>query len=175
MGSEVDMESESKRERTLFRRNQGLWATGAGRDVDRCSCVAGCECRVVWSTGPLAGLVCNGIDIARICYRRAPAGTVVRLSATREGEMVRFRVADEGHGVPEGDAQKIFDKFHQVDSSDSRSHGGSGLGLAIARHMVSQHGGRLWLEGNPRGGAVFWELPMAPIHNTKGVGARVRP
>jgi PAS domain S-box-containing protein len=106
----------------------------------------------------------------------APAGSVVRISAQRDGTMVRFQVSGEGRGVPESDVEKIFDKFQQVDSSDSRTHGCSGLGLAIARHVVGHHRGRIWVEPNPGGGAVFkLELPTTHTPEQEREKAPVRP
>ena len=57
-----------------------------------------------------------------------------------------------GRGIPTDKLESIFDRFQQVDASDSRQKGGTGLGLAICRTIVQQHGGRIWAEHNPFGG-----------------------
>ena len=61
--------------------------------------------------------------------------------------------------------ERIFEKFRQVDSSNTRANGGTGLGLAIAREIIEMHGGRIWVESTPGEGSTFrMELPVrAPI------------
>jgi signal transduction histidine kinase len=59
--------------------------------------------------------------------------------------------------------ESIFERFQQVDASDSRVRGGTGLGLAICRGIVHQHGGRVWAESTPNEGSTFYvELRSAP-------------
>ena len=64
-------------------------------------------------------------------------------------------VLDEGRGIPTDKLESIFDRFQQVDASDSRQKGGTGLGLAICRTIVQQHGGRIWAEHNRDRGSIF--------------------
>ncbi|MEX0271321.1 ATP-binding protein [Leptolyngbyaceae cyanobacterium UHCC 1019] len=68
---------------------------------------------------------------------------------------VVFRVRDEGQGIPADQLERIFERFQQVDSSDSRKKGGTGLGLAICRKIVEQHNGRIWVESVPGCGSTF--------------------
>lgn len=68
---------------------------------------------------------------------------------------VLCRVRDEGQGIPADKLESIFERFHQVDSSDSRKKGGTGLGLAICRKIIEQHGGRIWAESVPGQGSTF--------------------
>jgi PAS domain S-box-containing protein len=73
----------------------------------------------------------------------------------------RVLVADTGPGVPEADRQNIFEPFFQSDAGRSKV-GSTGLGLAICREIVSSHGGRIWVDDHPDGGAVFVvDLPLA--------------
>ncbi len=75
---------------------------------------------------------------------------------------VRVSVRDEGCGIPPGHLEKIFDRFSQVDASDTRARGGTGLGLAISKEIVDHHGGRIWAESVPGNGATFhFTLPVA--------------
>jgi signal transduction histidine kinase len=69
-------------------------------------------------------------------------------------------VADTGPGIPEQEQTRIFDQFHQVDSSLTNAKGGTGLGLAIAKQIVEMHGGRIWVESTLGKGSTFqMELP----------------
>jgi CheY-like chemotaxis protein len=83
-----------------------------------------------------------------------PDTTVTLSGIARETEFL-FCVADEGRGVPEEKLGTIFERFSQVDASDSRDKGGSGLGLAICRSIVNAHGGRIWAEVNEPAGTRF--------------------
>lgn len=88
--------------------------------------------------------------------RYTPRGGRITLGAERLGDRVRLRVSDTGPGVPPELREKIFDKFFRV-GRDGGAHrpGGVGLGLAIAREMVRAHGGQLWVDEEPGGGARF--------------------
>ncbi|MBI4126074.1 MAG: HAMP domain-containing histidine kinase [Deltaproteobacteria bacterium] len=68
---------------------------------------------------------------------------------------VRFTIEDTGIGIPEGKLEQIFEAFHQVDSSMTRSYGGTGLGLALARQFVELHGGTIWAESAEGKGTRF--------------------
>jgi signal transduction histidine kinase len=71
-------------------------------------------------------------------------------------------VWDSGPGVSDADKERIFDRFQQGRGAGSGPHG-TGLGLAIARRIATDHGGELWVEDRPSGGAVFvLTLPLPP-------------
>jgi PAS domain S-box-containing protein len=75
---------------------------------------------------------------------------------------IRFCVQDEGIGIPIDQLETIFDRFQQVDASNSRSQGGTGLGLTICRGIVQQHGGQIWVESQLGQGSRFYvTLPLA--------------
>jgi PAS domain S-box-containing protein len=89
-------------------------------------------------------------------------GSTVRLDARPDGPDVHFRVIDEGRGIPADKLDSIFDRFEQVDSSDSRQKGGTGLGLTISRGIVERQGGRIWVESELGvGTTVHFTLPAA--------------
>ena len=68
---------------------------------------------------------------------------------------------DSGRGIPPDRLEAIFERFRQVDASDSREKGGTGLGLAIARGIIEQHGGRMWAESAEGHGSTFhFTLPL---------------
>ena len=69
---------------------------------------------------------------------------------------ILFVVKDEGRGIPTEQLESIFERFHQVDASDSRQKGGTGLGLAICRNIVEQHGGKIWVESMVEKGSTFY-------------------
>jgi PAS domain S-box-containing protein len=96
----------------------------------------------------------------------SPPKSTIRVSIRRGDEGVTVSVIDEGRGVPADKLESIFDRFQQVDASDSRQKGGTGLGLAICRTIIHQHGGRIWAEQNGDRGSVFrFFLPdRATIH-----------
>ncbi|MCP9489579.1 MAG: ATP-binding protein [Solirubrobacteraceae bacterium MAG38_C4-C5] len=85
----------------------------------------------------------------------SPAGTAVLVCSGRRGGEVLFQVSDEGRGIPADKLDSIFQRFQQVDASDSREMGGTGLGLAICRAIVEQHGGRIWAESELGKGSTF--------------------
>jgi PAS domain S-box-containing protein len=70
-------------------------------------------------------------------------------------------VSDRGRGIPTDKLNAIFERFQQVDASDSRNHDGTGLGLAICRSIVQQHGGKIWVESTLGEGSTFYfTLPV---------------
>jgi PAS domain S-box-containing protein len=70
-------------------------------------------------------------------------------------------VKDQGRGIPPEKIDSIFERFQQVDASDSRNHDGTGLGLAICRSIVQQHGGQIWVDSNVGEGSTFYlTLPL---------------
>jgi PAS domain S-box-containing protein len=108
----------------------------------------------------LANLIANAIKFS-------PPGTEVHLRARRIDENeAEIQVRDQGRGVPEDKLESIFERFHQVDASDSRTMGGTGLGLAICRSIVTQHGGRIWATSTLGKGSIFhFTLPTRPASN----------
>ncbi|MDZ8189631.1 MAG: ATP-binding protein [Nostoc sp. ChiSLP02] len=77
---------------------------------------------------------------------------------TYPGNYVLITIQDEGRGIPEDKLQIIFERFQQVDASDSRNKGGTGLGLAICRNIVQQHNGKIWVQSNLGEGSTFYVL-----------------
>jgi PAS domain S-box-containing protein len=93
----------------------------------------------------------------------SPEGATVSVTLREGSSGVTLSVIDQGRGIPADKLDSIFDRFQQVDASDSRQKGGSGLGLAICRTIVKQHGGRIWAERNNVCGSTFRvALPFQP-------------
>jgi signal transduction histidine kinase len=104
-------------------------------------------------TQVLLNLVGNAIKFTE-------AGEVRVEVSTTDGAFL-VAVSDTGPGIAPAAQEKIFEEFHQVDSSSTRKKGGTGLGLSIAKRIVQMHGGRIWVESSPGKGSTFWfTLPV---------------
>lgn len=91
----------------------------------------------------------------------SPQGGIVEVTAVRRRDAVRISVTDHGKGVPESFQDKIFDKFAQADSSNTRNPGGTGLGLAISKEIVEQHTGQIgYKTQRGEGTTFFFDLPL---------------
>ncbi|NEO30729.1 MAG: PAS domain S-box protein [Symploca sp. SIO3C6] len=78
-----------------------------------------------------------------------------------EYNQIQFQVKDQGRGIPADKIESIFERFHQIDASDSRKKGGTGLGLAICRSIVEQHGGKIWADSTlGEGSSFYFTLPI---------------
>jgi PAS domain S-box-containing protein len=86
---------------------------------------------------------------------------------SRYSRKILFKVQDQGRGIPRDKLESIFERFKQVDASDSRKKGGTGLGLAICRSIVEQHGGQIWVESAlGKGSSFYFTLPMTEEEKT---------
>jgi len=105
----------------------------------------------------LTNLLSNAIKFS-------PPGTEIHLRSRRiDANEAEIQVRDQGRGIPADKLESIFERFHQVDASDSRAMGGTGLGLAICRSIIAQHGGRIWATSIPTKGSTFhFTLPAVP-------------
>ena len=103
----------------------------------------------------LTNLVDNAI-------KYSPDGGHVYVLVTRLGNRIRFRVQDEGLGIPSAEQARIFEKFFRLDPHMTRGVGGTGLGLYICRELVQRMHGRIGVNSDGRSGSTFWvELPVA--------------
>lgn len=82
----------------------------------------------------LSNLVENAI-------KYSPEETSVTITVKQESKSIVFLVLDEGPGIPQGDRERIFERFYRVDKTRSREMGGTGLGLSIAKHVALIHDG----------------------------------
>lgn len=106
-------------------------------------------------------------NLLQNALRVAPDGSTVRVAATTIPGWVCFMVADQGPGVPQGDLQRIFQRYQQAAGrSETRASGEVGLGLWLARQIVETHGGLIWAENRNEGGARFcFALPADDRHD----------
>ncbi|HZR46940.1 MAG TPA: sensor histidine kinase KdpD [Candidatus Manganitrophaceae bacterium] len=103
------------------------------------------------------------INLLENALKYTPPGSPLELSAEFSDEEVTVALADRGQGIPPGEEERIFDKFYRTAPKRSR---GVGLGLAICKGIVAAHGGRIWVENRPGGGALFrFTLPLNGASN----------
>ncbi|MFN5657777.1 MAG: ATP-binding protein [Pseudanabaena sp.] len=103
----------------------------------------------------LTNLISNAIKFSSV------NGKVWLTAEKKLNNEVLFSVCDEGQGIPSDKLENIFERFQQVDSSDSRRKGGTGLVLTICRKIVEQHEGKIWAESILGQGSTFsFTLPL---------------
>jgi signal transduction histidine kinase len=96
----------------------------------------------------LTNLLSNGVKFW-------PAGGTLKVRVSADPDGVRVDVADRGPGIPPDEAEKVFEPFYRIESDRTRGVPGTGVGLSVSRGIVEAHGGRIWVEPNPGGGALF--------------------
>ncbi|MDH3639891.1 MAG: ATP-binding protein, partial [Gammaproteobacteria bacterium] len=90
----------------------------------------------------------------------SPPGGTVEISVSRHNGSLRVAVSDQGPGIPAEAHEQIFDKFFQVDRSDSREKHGTGLGLSICRAIIEELGGTIGFDPEaPVGATLYFDLP----------------
>jgi two-component system sensor histidine kinase KdpD len=98
------------------------------------------------------------INLIENALKYTPPGSPLEVTARAGDDEVTVEIADDGPGLAPGDEERAFEKFYRGSVAGA---GGAGLGLAICRGIVLAHGGRIWAENRPRGGAVFrFTLPI---------------
>jgi len=114
------------------------------------------------------------MNLVHNAIKFSPRGGQVQVAASGEGEgeWVTLAVRDSGPGIPAGEVDRIFDKFHQVKRNRGRGGAGSGLGLPISRQLVEMHGGRLTVESAVGQGSTFTVvLPLSAQAERAGEGS----
>jgi DNA-binding response OmpR family regulator/anti-sigma regulatory factor (Ser/Thr protein kinase) len=86
-------------------------------------------------------------------FKFTPDGGAVRVSVTSDDTMARIVVRDSGPGLPAGDLNRVFDRFHRAKTASS--HAGTGIGLALAKELVALHGGSIAVESEEGFGSTF--------------------
>jgi signal transduction histidine kinase len=138
---------------------RGLEAEAAARHVTLRAEIDGAGTRVLAAPEKVERVLYNLITNA---LRHTPSDGSVAIVVEPLAEEVRVSVEDTGEGLTTEAVRRMFDRFWRGDRARSRDRGGAGLGLAIARGLVEAHGGRIWAESGPHGGArVSFTLPKA--------------
>jgi signal transduction histidine kinase len=83
----------------------------------------------------------------------SPRGSPITLALRADATWVEVEVTDEGVGIPAGDVDHIFDRFHQLDAGSTRAAGG--IGLSLVRHFVEAHGGTVTVQSAVGEGSRF--------------------
>ena len=108
----------------------------------------------------------NSTVLIRASHVKSPVKRKGKKYHKHAREIIQIEVIDEGPGIPDEQLENIFERFKQVDTSDSRKKGGTGLGLAICRKIIEQHEGRIWAENNMNTGSSFYfTLPILSDRN----------
>lgn len=126
------------------------------------------DCRVNIDAVRLQQVLCNFLSNA---VKFSPIGAQVDVAVYQRKNWARVEVIDRGSGVPDEFRSRIFQKFSQADSSDTRQKGGTGLGLAISKELVERMSGTIGFESTPGQGATFYFcLPVGLSHNPQLLG-----
>ncbi|MGN6346568.1 MAG: sensor histidine kinase, partial [Candidatus Nitrosocosmicus sp.] len=87
---------------------------------------------------------------------------MVTVDRHEDGKSIKFSVYDNGPGIPAEEADNLFQKFYQIDTSETRKHSGTGLGLVICKGIIEAHGGKIWIDKEYTTGASFvFTIPLA--------------
>ena len=77
-----------------------------------------------------------------------------------DADKIEIFVQDDGPGIPSEALDRVFERFYRVDKARSREQGGTGLGLSIVKHIVQNHGGKVWVKSElGKGATFFFTLP----------------
>jgi signal transduction histidine kinase len=108
------------------------------------------------------------VNLVHNAVKFSPDGGEVTIRVRRGKGVLEGSVADRGIGIPRADRARVFERFYKVDRSRARgTTGGTGLGLAIVRHIVEQHGGRIWVDSEEGRGSTFtFTIPIAEVAAT---------
>jgi PAS domain S-box-containing protein len=111
----------------------------------------------------LRQILLNLLSNALKFTERGRVAVTVRRESQTGGDLLRFEISDTGIGIAAENRHLLFEKFSQVDRSDSRRFGGSGLGLAISRRLAETMSGTIGVTSGVGTGSVFWFTARLPL------------
>jgi heavy metal sensor kinase len=119
------------------------------------------EIAVKADRGILRQAILNLVDNA---IKYSPVESEIRMEVRKTSDSTaEISITDEGHGIPESEQARIFDRFYRTDEGRSRERGGAGLGLSIAKWAVEAHSGTIGVRRGTTGGSCFYvHLPLHP-------------
>jgi signal transduction histidine kinase len=101
------------------------------------------------------------INLISHAIKYSESGQTVSIQRVDCQDWLEVRIIDQGRGIPASAQARIFERFQQVETDDSKRKGGTGLGLAICKSIIEQHGGSIGVESEPGKGSSFWfRLPL---------------
>jgi signal transduction histidine kinase len=123
----------------------------------------------VESASPLPKILADSQRVGQIfinlvgnAIKFGPEGDSIEVRVWTDAGFVHCEIEDHGEGIPEADIERLFQRFTQLDSGNTRKAGGTGLGLSIVKALVTAHGGEVGVRSAPGTSTVFWfTLPVA--------------
>jgi two-component system, OmpR family, sensor histidine kinase KdpD len=94
-------------------------------------------------------------NLVENAVKYSPEGTNITVRGVKRGDDILISIQDEGKGIPAELEEKIFERFYQIVDPVNGHKSGTGLGLSICKGIVSQHGGKIWVESSPGNGSKF--------------------
>jgi PAS domain S-box-containing protein len=89
----------------------------------------------------------------------------IAVELKQAGREIELRIRDTGVGIPAHEIPRLFDRFHRIENTRSRTHEGSGIGLALVHELVKLHGGSVRVESKLREGSIFIvSVPLGSAH-----------
>lgn len=126
----------------------------------------------IWVSADFDQLVQVFRNLLENAIRYSPSGEKVSVSCRPQGDKIAFSLQDRGPGIPVQYQKRIFERFYRVEKHRSDHWGSTGLGLAICRHIVRNHGGRIWVQSpsskDAKNGTTFFFtlVKASPGHET---------
>jgi signal transduction histidine kinase len=105
--------------------------------------------------GDRGGIQAIYVNLLSNAIKYTPKGGRVNVGLRKSGNEIRFKVTDDGIGIPRPDLDRIFEKFYRIKSDETKSISGSGLGLSIVKGIVDAHGGSIHVESEGGQGTTF--------------------
>lgn len=119
--------------------------------------------RVEYKIEQQASVIADGQRLVQVlenllsnAVKFSPAASTILVQLTSDGNTARVEVIDQGPGIASEDLSRLFEKFQQIESPDSRIRGGTGLGLAVCKAIIEAHGGKVGVTSQPGKGSTFW-------------------